>query len=161
MAIKQTQQTQQTLPTNKVGQAFHALKGALGLHIEEAREKIRSGGYDNGFLPFGWSDVDELLDRIVRSEYLAELTRQVAVDLDMTFLEELYLLEGFGHVVDASLAEDVVDRAVARGMTQVGRFGVMVPLAKRMYRATEWAETFLETEVEKESFSTADPRSWL
>ncbi|WP_170239576.1 hypothetical protein [Streptococcus suis] len=161
MAIKQTQQTQQTLPTNKVGQAFHALKGALGLHIEEAREKIRSGGYDNGFLPFGWSDVDELLDRLTCSGNLSELTRQVAVDLDMNFLEEIYLLEGFGHVVDASLAEDVVDRAVARGMTQYGRFGVMVPLAKRMYRATEWAETFLETEVEKESFSTADPRSWL
>ncbi|HEM5188756.1 TPA: hypothetical protein U1305_001848 [Streptococcus suis] len=161
MAIKQTQQTPQTLPTNKVGQAFYALKGALGLHIEEAREKIRSGGYDNGFLPFGWSDVDELLDRIVSSEDLAELTRQVTVDLDMDFLEELYLRQGFGYVVDASLAEEVVDRAVARGMTQVGRSVVMQALAKRLPRATEWAEIFLETGDKKASFSTADPRSWL
>ncbi|MHC3595981.1 hypothetical protein ACYKL6_10480 [Streptococcus suis] len=161
MAIIQTPQTPQTPPTNKVGQAFYALKGALGLHIEEVRVKIRSGGYDVGFLPFGWSDVDELLDRVTNSGNLAELTSQVAVDLDLDFREELYLLEGFAHVVDASLAEEAIERAVARGLTQVGRFECIQALAKRMHRATDWAECFLDTEVEKESFSTADARSWL
>lgn len=160
MAIIQTQQTQQT-PTSKVGQAFYALRGALGLHIEEMREKLRSGGCDSGFLPFGWSDVDELLDRLTCSGNLSELTRQVAVDLDLDFREELYLVEGFAHVVDASLAEEAIERAVVRGMTQIGRFECIQALAKRMYRATDWAECFLDTEVEKASFSTADARSWL
>ena len=44
MAIEQTPQTPQTLPTSKVGQAFHALKGALGLYIAEQEKTLRSVG---------------------------------------------------------------------------------------------------------------------
>ena len=161
MAITQTPQTPQTSPTSKVGQAFHAVKGGLGLFIDEERGKLCSGDYDEILSPCGYYEVESLLKRLPVSGSFANLVCQVAVELDLDFWEEVYLWEGIQLVVFASLAEEASVRAVALGMSQVDRIELMGGLCRASRRAFEWEGNYLYTEGEKVTFSTADPRSWL
>ena len=160
MAIIQTQQTQQT-PTNKVGQAFHALKAGLALHIDDEREKLRSGDYDDYLVPYQWFAVIRLLEKMTVIGSFAKLVSQVAVDLDLDFGEEMYLWEGVTLVVSASLGEEATKRAVDHGMSQADRVELLMRFCRDRLRASEWERNYLESGVEKASFSTTDPRSWL
>lgn len=161
MAIIQTPQTPQTPPTSKVGQAFHALRAGLRLFIDEERGKLCSGDYDEMLLPYTWLQVDRLLKKLVVTGSLANLVSQVAVELNLDFRQEMYLWEGIHLVVFASLVEEASERAVSLGMAQADRIELMGDLCRASYRAFEWESNYLDTEVEKASFSTADPRSWL
>ena len=161
MAIKQTQQTLQTLPTNKVGQAFYVLKAGLALHIDDEREKLRSGDYDDYLVPYQFFDVVRLLEKMTATGGFDKLVCQVAVELDLDFGEEMFLWEGISLVVHASLGEEVTKRAVDFGMSRADRIELLNRFCRGRLRASEWESTYLETGVEKASFSTADPRSWL
>lgn len=161
MAIIQTPQTPQTLPTNKVGQAFHALKGALGLHIDDEREKLRSGGYDDYLGTYQWFDVIRLLEKMTVTGGFDKLVCQVAVELDLDFGEEMCLWEGVTLLVYDSLGEEVTKRAVDFGMSRADRIELLKKFGRGRRRASEWESNYLEVGVEKESFSIADARSWL
>ena len=169
MAIIQTQQTQQT-PTSKVGQAFHALKGALGLYIAEQEERLRSGAWSHYIKRAGedgWHCMMELSYDLAEDFYrwhlqYAELCERVAEELGLDGDKEREALhEGFYYVINASLYSLLMRLAVGLGTSteEVASFRRMSAYDRRYARW--WAKKHLDIEVKKASFSTADARSWL
>ncbi|HEM5245285.1 TPA: hypothetical protein U1356_001943 [Streptococcus suis] len=163
MAIIQTQQTQQTLPTNKVGQAFHALKGALGLYIAEQEEGFRSGAWSHYIKRAGedgWASLYEIPYEFLPKD-CTKLIDRVVEDLGLDYDEENSLHEGIGYVVDSCLYSLIMRLAVGLGTSteEVASFRRMSADHRRYARW--WAKEHLDIEVEKDSFSTADARSWL
>ena len=163
MAIEQTPQTPQTLPTSKVGEAFHALKGALGLYIAEQEKTLRSGVWSHYIKRAGedgWGCLYEIPYDFLPNEY-TELVDRVVEELGLDHEEEWNLHEGLAYVVDSCLCSLLLRLAVGLGTSKEEVDGYRHVLASGRRGARCWAKEHLDIEGEKVTFSTVAPRSWL
>ncbi|HEL2413543.1 TPA: hypothetical protein TZW92_002128 [Streptococcus suis] len=166
MAIEQTPQTPQTpqtLPTSKVGQAFHALKGALGLYIAEQEKTLRSGAWSHYIKRAGedgWCSLYEIPYDFLPNEYI-KLVDRVVEELGLDREEEWDLHEGLAYVTDSCLCSLILRMAVGLGTSQEEVAGYRCVLTSGRRGARCWAKEHLDIKGEKVTFSTVAPRSWL